>query len=339
MAAPRPTIADIAREAGVSKGAVSFALNGRPGVSEETRARIVGVADRMQWRPHSAARALGRSSTGLVGLVTARPARTIGVEPFFGQLLSGLQAGLSASGVGLQLRIVEDVASEIDVYRSWGAEHRVDGLALLDLQTPDPRIQVLDELATPFVTLGEPTRTQQVSAVTVDDAAAMRTILDYLVALGHTHIHHIAGLGHLRHTRRRISATRAAAKTLGLDIRTTTTDFSDTEGAIATRAALTASPTPTALVFDSDVMAVAGLAVAMEMGASVPRDVSIVSFDDSVLARLMHPSITALSRDTFALGEQLAAALLETIEHPESRRRWVAPQPQLVVRESTTPRR
>ncbi|WP_265444198.1 LacI family DNA-binding transcriptional regulator [Flexivirga meconopsidis] len=333
----RPTIADIAREAGVSKGAVSFALNGRPGVSDETRKRILEIVERRQWRPHSAARALGRSSTGLVGLVSARPARTLGVEPFFAQLISGLQAGLSAHGVGLQLMVVEDTEAELEVYRSWAAENRVDGVVLLDLLTPDPRIAELDRIGLPAVALGDPARGQRISTVVADDRAATRTIAEYLAALGHTRIHHIAGLPSLRHTRRRIGALKSAADTLGLQVATTTTDFSDTEGAAATRAALTARPTPSALIFDSDLMAVAGLGVAMEMGRSVPRDLSIVSFDDSVLARLMHPSLTALSRDTFALGEQVADCLMQTVAAPTTPVRMQASVPQLVVRESTTP--
>ncbi|AKU16466.1 LacI family DNA-binding transcriptional regulator [Luteipulveratus mongoliensis] len=335
----RLTIADIAREAGVSKGAVSFALNGRPGVSEETRARILQVAERMQWRPHSAARALGRSSAQLVGLVSARPARTLGVEPFFAQIVSGLQAGLSAGGIGLQLLVVEDTATEIEVYRGWSAEHRVDGVVLMDIQASDPRIAEVMRLGLPAVVLGDPLKGQAISTVSADDKAAMRRIVDYLAAIGHTRIHHIAGMAHLRHTRARSSALRTAAKALDLQVTTTTTDFSDTEGAAATRAALSSSPTPTALVFDSDIMAVAGLAVAMEMGAEVPADVSIVSFDDSVLVRLMHPAITALSRDTFALGEQVAATLVETIKNPGEVVRTTAAAPQLVVRESTAPLR
>ena len=76
----RLTIADIAREVGVSPSAVSFALNGRPGVSEATRTRILQAAERMNWHPHSAARALGGAPAGAVGLVLARPTRTLGAE-------------------------------------------------------------------------------------------------------------------------------------------------------------------------------------------------------------------------------------------------------------------
>ncbi len=334
----RPTIADIARQAGVSKGAVSFALNGRPGVSEDTRGRILRVAQEMNWRPHSAARALGGARAGAVGLVLARPARTLGVEPFFAQLLSGLQAGLSARAVALQLLVAEDTAAEIEVYRQWASEHRVDGFLVVDLQVRDPRIEVLETLGLPCVVLGGPGPRGTLPGVWADDRAAMVSVVDYLAALGHTRIAHLAGLPAFQHTQRRIRALRDSARRLGLaETVSVPTDFSDAQGAAATRALLSRTRRPTAIVYDSDVMAVAGLAVAAEMGVAVPGELSIVSFDDSVLTRIVHPPLTALSRDTFALGEQLAGQLLGAIDHPEQAGDLQTATPRLTVRQSTAP--
>src|SRR5688572_33282856 len=84
----RPTIADIARRAGVSKVAVSYALGGKPGVSEATRRRIVAIAEEIGFNPNSAARALSGAAAQAVGLALCRPARLLGVEPFFNQLIS-----------------------------------------------------------------------------------------------------------------------------------------------------------------------------------------------------------------------------------------------------------
>lgn len=336
--AERLTIGDIARRAGVSKGAVSFALNGRPGVSEETRQRILAIADEMSWRPHSAARALGRAKAQLCGLVWARPARTLGVEPFFAQMISGLQAALSIGSVGLQLLIVEDVDAELEVYRRWSSEHRVDGVVLFDLRVGDRRIAEIERLQMPCVVLGGTPKHGRLSTVWVDDRAAMVSIVEYLAGLGHRRIAHIAGMSEFLHVQRRMRALRDSAPALGLESAfTRTTDFSDTEGAAATRELLSGPQRPSAIIYDSDVMAVAGLAVAMEMGVSVPHDVSLVAFDDSALTRMMHPAITALTRDTFALGELVGKALLEQSADPGQVRHVRAPMPRLVVRESTAP--
>ncbi|MFC7614532.1 LacI family DNA-binding transcriptional regulator [Actinokineospora soli] len=335
----RPTIADIAERAGVSKGAVSFALNGRPGVSEETRARVLRIAAEMNWRPHSVARALGGARAGSVGLVLARPARTLGVEPFFGQLLSGLQARLSGESVALQLLIVEDVAAEIEVYRQWSSEQRVDGLVLVDPRTRDPRIDVVDELGVPAVVVGGPRRRGNLCTVWADDRAAMNVLVDYLAALGHKRIAHVAGTREFQHTQRRARALRDAAPRLGLtSVVSVHTDFSDTGGADATRRLLSARERPTAVVYDSDLMAVAGLGVAMEMGVAVPGELSITSFDDSALTRLTHPAITALTRDTYAFGLRAAAALLDLLADPDGAPRDIQTDtPRLTVRESTAP--
>ncbi|MER6950898.1 LacI family DNA-binding transcriptional regulator [Nonomuraea sp. NPDC000554] len=334
----RPTIADIAQRVGVSKGAVSFALNGRPGVSEATRARILQVAKEMNWRPHSAARALGGARAEAVGLVIARPASTLGVEPFFAQLLSGLQAGLSAQSVALHLLVVEDVEAEIEVYRGWASEHRVDGFVLVDLKARDPRIEALEELGVPTVVLGGPGRHGSLSSVWADDREAMLSVVDYLAALGHRRLAHVAGLPAFHHTQRRMRALRDSVRRLGLaDAVSLPTDFSDAEGAAATRALLSRARRPTAIVYDSDVMALAGLGVAGEMGVRVPDELSIVSFDDSVLTRITHPAVTALTRDTFALGRQVAEVLLAVIADPGRRQDVRTATPRLVVRESTAP--
>ncbi|TCN30483.1 LacI family transcriptional regulator [Kribbella orskensis] len=334
----RPTISDIADRAGVSKGAVSFALNGRPGVSDATRARILQIAEQMSWRPHSAARALGASRVDSVGLVIARPARTLGVEPFFAHLLSGLQSGLSAHAISLQLLIVEDTAAEIEVYRRWSSEHRVDGVILVDLTVKDPRIEALRELELPAVVIGGRGGKGALASVWADDRDAMLSIVEYLAALGHRRIAHVAGTPNFQHTQRRIRAVRDAAPRLGLiDAPSLTTDFSDAEGAATTRKLLSQAVKPTAIVYDSDVMAVAGLGVAMEMGVSVPGDLSIVAFDDSILTQLMHPALTALSRDTFEFGRQAAEVLLEVIADPATVVNKRTADPVLTVRESTAP--
>src|SRR5581483_4047044 len=140
----RPTIADIARHAGVTKAAVSFALNGQPGVSAATRERILAIAQEMGFQPNSAARALSDGRAGVFGLVIDRPARTLGVEPFFQQLISGIQAELAAARQPLLFTVAEDQAAEIAMYRSWWAQRQVDGVFLVDLQIDDQRVGVLE---------------------------------------------------------------------------------------------------------------------------------------------------------------------------------------------------
>lgn len=334
---------DIARRAGVSESAVSFALNGRPGVSDITRDRVRRVAEQLGWRPSTAARALSGEGSATVGLVVARPAATLGVDSFFLQLISGIQQVLAERHLGLLFQVVEDVAAECAVYRRWWAEHRVDGVLVVDPRTDDPRPALLDELGLPAVVTGGVPDPEAgppgLSTVWADDAGAMASVVGHLYALGHRRIVHIAGLEGLAHTERRIRTLRVEAAGRGLSgVRSVTTDYSDAEGAAATRRVLESAEPPTALVYDNDVMAVAGVAAASSLGFAVPEDVSVVAWEDSALCRMVHPWLTALSRDTLSFGRTAARELLALLDGGPAATVQV-PLPRLIERESTGPAR
>jgi DNA-binding LacI/PurR family transcriptional regulator len=318
----RPTIADIARRAGVSKGAVSYALNGQPGVSDATRRRILAIAEEIGWNPNSAARALSGAAANAVGLALRRPAAILGLEPFYMELISGVEAELSTRSYALMLQVVADFDAEVRVYQRWWGERRVDGVLVCDLRVDDPRVTVLERLRLPAVVVGGPEGVGSLANVWNDDAAALVHSVEYLVTLGHRRIGRIGGLPDLRHTRTRTEAFTSVCRRLGLDQAVIeSTDYSGEQGAQATRRLLSSHPPPTALIYDNDIMAIAGLGVAQEMGISVPTDLSIIAFDDSPLCRLVHPPLTALTRDIPAYGAQAARELLAVIagEPPGSR--------------------
>ncbi|GAA4614434.1 LacI family DNA-binding transcriptional regulator [Actinoallomurus liliacearum] len=309
----RPTIADIARRAGVTKSTVSFALNDRPGVSAATRDRILAIAREMGWQPSRAARALSGGRAGVLGLVVDRPARTLGIEPFFVQLIAGIESELAARDVALLLQMVEDRGAQPATYRRWWAERRVDGVFLVDLRLEDERVGLLAELGLPAVVVGGPEGCGGLPAVWNDEAEAVRAVVEYLAALGHRRIARVTGPPELRHTAARGTAFAAAAGALGVTTVEAATDYTGEEGARATRRLLAASAPPTAIVYDNDVMALAGLAVAAEMGVPVPGRLSVVAWDDSVLCRLVHPPLTAVGLDISSYGAEVARRLLDLV--------------------------
>ncbi|MFI5915702.1 LacI family DNA-binding transcriptional regulator [Dactylosporangium sp. NPDC051541] len=310
----RPTIADIAREAGVSKGAVSYALNGQPGVSASTRERILAIAERVGFKPNLAARALSGASANAIGLVLCRPARVLGVEPFFMELIAGIELELSARSYGLTLQVVPDHASEIAVYERWCAERRVDGVLLVDVYREDTRFEAVRRLQLPATAIAGPGEFDGVPAVWSDDAAAIGEAVEYLFALGHRTIARVGGLPHLLHTAIRTGAFESVCRRLGVEHAVTVpSDYTGEAGGRATRRLLSADRRPTAIIYDNDVMAVAGLAVAHEMGVAVPADLSLVAWDDSMLCGVLHPPLTALSRDLVAYGANAARTLLTVI--------------------------
>lgn len=307
----RPTISDIAGRAGVTKAAVSFALNGQPGVSAATRERILAIAEEIGFQPNSAARALSDGRAGAYGLILDRPARLLGLEPFFMQLISGIQTELSGGHTALLFTTAEDQAAEIAMYRSWWAQRRVDGVFLVDLQIDDQRVPVLEELRMPSVVIGAPVGAGSLTAVWEDDAAATRSVVEHLVGLGHTRLARVTGIPRFWHTKIRTDAFREAARLAGADAVCVEADYSGEHGAAATRRLLDSGRPPTAILYDNDIMAVSGLSTAVAMGVDVPADLSIVAWDDSPLCELVHPPLAALTRDIPGYGAHAARTLIQ----------------------------
>lgn len=306
----RPTIADIARRAGVTKAAVSFALNGQPGVSAATRERILAIAQELGFQPSTAARALSDGRAGAFGLVIDRPALTLGIEPFFMQLISGIQAELSRDHVALLFTMAEDQAAEIELYRTWWAQHRVDGVFVVDLQLRDRRVPVLRDLRMPAIVFGSPRGSGRLPAVWQDDIAVTRTVVEYLAGLGHRRLARVGGFPRYWHTKLRTDAFLQVAQEAGLEASCEESDYTGEHGGDATRKLLLSARPPTAILYDNDLMAVSGLSVAKQMGVDVPADLSVLAWDDSVLCELVHPSITALRRDIAAMGAEGARRLM-----------------------------
>src|SRR3954447_4076763 len=153
----RPTIADVARRAGVSAAAVSFAVNDRPGVSSGTRERILAAARELGWQPSASARALTEARTRAGGLVLARSATQLEGDSFFLRFLAGIEAALTAADYALLLQIVPgDAASALPAYQRLAAAGRVDGFLLTDVEADDPRFALLAAAAMPVVLAGRP---------------------------------------------------------------------------------------------------------------------------------------------------------------------------------------
>lgn len=332
----RPTMSDIAARAGVSKSAVSYALNGRPGVSPTTQARVLSIARELGWTANQAARVLSGAHTGVIGLMLARPAQTLGLEPFCMSFISGIEQEVAKHELGLLLQLVPDHEAGVQTYARWQGAHQVDGVIVMDLHHDDDRITPLQELRLPFVVAGDTRDRPDVTCVWTDEVDGMTQIVDYLAALGHRRVGHVGGPEVLRHSQQRAAAFHGAADRLGLDVVGQLSDYTDESSTHATRQLLTLRDRPTAIVYDNDVMAVAALSVADEMGIEVPRQLSIVSWDDSVLTRLTHPALTALAHDVMGYGAHVARRLREVIDGAAPRAHRDTPHV-LAPRGSTSP--
>ena len=332
---PKPTINDVARAAGVSKGAVSFALNDRPGVAPETRQRILSVARDLGWTPSSRARALSVSRALAVGLVIARPPETLRADPFFPSFIAGLESVLSERGHALLLQVAPDHDREHESYRRLAHEGRVDGVVITDLHVDDPRPYLLAELGLPAVVVGPAVEDEFWPSLGVDDAPGVSAAVDHLVQLGHERIAHVSGPLDMVHGRSRADAWAKALASAGLPRSPCVeADFSAEAGARATGDLLDAAHPPTAVVYANDLMAMAGLSLALSRGLDVPGDLSVTGYDDTEISAHLRPSLTTVSTDVTEWGRAAAAGLLDVIDQRPMPKASLSP-PRLVVREST----
>jgi DNA-binding LacI/PurR family transcriptional regulator len=332
----RITIKEIARRAGVSKGAVSYALNNQPGVSEATRARVLKVAEELEWVPNRAARQLSAARSETFGLVLARTAKTLSEESFYMGFVGGVESVLSEKSYALALQVVPSLDEEMATYRKWAAERRVDGVLVVDLRVDDPRIPLLRKLDLPAVLVGDPAMADGMTCVWTDGTTAMEAAVGHVAKLGHREIARVAGPPEHGHVWIRDQAFAAASHRLGLDARVVHTDFSGEAGAAATRELMANDSRPTAIIYDNDLMAVAGLSVVNGLGLKSPDDVTMVAWDDSTLCRLTHPTLTAMSHNIVAYGAEVTQRLFDLLDGALPAAHLYS-TPALVVRESSGP--
>jgi DNA-binding LacI/PurR family transcriptional regulator len=307
-----PTIVDVARRAGVSKGAVSFALNDRPGVAPKTRDRILAAARELGWQPSTRAMALSRSRAFAVGLVMRRAPELLGADPFFPQFLAGVETALAERGSALVLQVVaDDDEAEAGSYRRLAGQGRVDGVFLNDMLVDDHRFDLLAGLGLHAVAVGRPAGPCPFPVVSLDDRQGVAHTVEHLLGLGHRRVAFVGGTEGYVHSRSRRTAWRQALAAAGVAPGPEQVgDFTGPGGAAATRALLQLADPPTAIVYANDVMAIAGMGVAVGRGLRVPGDLSVAGFDDVPLAAHVAPPLSTVRQDAMAWGRAAAEVLL-----------------------------
>lgn len=310
----RATISDVASQAGVSKGLVSLALNGRPGVAPETRQRILAAVAELGWAPSRGARGLSLSTTFTVGLVLRRDPTVIAADPFFPHFIAGVESVLAPRGWTLALSVVADAEVEDRTYRSFADHRRVDGVFLTDLRVREPRIRLLAELGLPYVVIGRPATAVPGPTVVLDDRAGIDSAVRHLAAAGHNRIAHVSGDPALVHGRSRRAAFVAAMQDCGLDPGLVVAgDFSAPSGAAAT-ARLLEDDRPTAIVYANDLMAIAGLGVLQAVGLAVPGEMSLTGFDGVDIGAYVHPALSTVVANAGQWGAEAARTMLAVLD-------------------------
>ncbi|MFE0025587.1 LacI family DNA-binding transcriptional regulator [Amycolatopsis sp. NPDC059021] len=331
-------MSDVARAAGVSPAVVSRLLRGDETlrIREDTRQRVLAVAEDLNYTPNEVARALRKAEVGIIGMAVHDTS-----NPVYSEILDGAQAEASANGFALLLADADELARGDKAFERIVRGNRIDGLLLQrGSTTADDTVANIASARLPLVLVNDRTR-DDVGSVALDDEAAAHVATRHLLDLGHTAIGHLKLGAPKARSEARVRGWRNALRAAGVQDGPSLAGGHTTDaGGVALAKLLAASPDVTAIVVSNVLSAVGAMTAARVAGLDVPRDLSIVALHDVFFAEHLSPPLTVVRLPLRELGRRSVAAILRQLDGAPPRHEVIRePAPELVIRGSTAPPR
>jgi DNA-binding LacI/PurR family transcriptional regulator len=324
-----PTLEEVARRAGVGRGTASRVINGSPRVSDRTRAAVEDAVAELGYVPNRVARALAAGSADTVALVVPEPERRFFSEPYFPAIVRGISSELASADMQLLLTLLHG-PKERDRFAQYAAAHRIDGVLLVSVHADHTLPDLLARSEIPAVLGGRRRAAEPVPYVDCDNTGGARTAVAHLLERGRGTVATVTGPQDVYAARCRADGYREALRDADVPLDTALLacgEFTEEGGGRAMRQLLERTPGLDAVFCASDVMAVGARRVLREAGRTVPDDVAIVGFDDSVVARHMDPPLTTVRQPIAEMGRQMTRVLLELLGKGTPGRGTAAPRP------------
>ncbi len=330
-------IKDVAREAGVSTATVSHVINETKYVTDITRQRVQDAIEKLNFYPNAHARSLASGRSNIIGLLVSDIS-----NPFFPELIKSIEAAAFEHGYNLMLFNTNYDAKRAADYVRRLIELKVAGVALMTAELEPQLIEELikKQVRAVFNDLG--TVTEYMSNIILDYTSGIDEAVRHLVSLGHQSIVHIAGLNRIRSGNIRRDAFLDAMKRYLPDSPTPMIfegDFRFESGRMAATEILDLKKLPTAIIAANDMMALGAMQELKANGLTIPRDISVIGFDDIAFASLCEPPLTTVCSPRVEIGRRAIEALMSTIEHPNQFGVEIRIPTYLITRKSTAPPR
>lgn len=332
-------IEDVAKKAGVSMKTVSRVFNNEPNVRDAMKARVLAAAQALNYRPNPSARSLAGNRSYLVALVYDDPAAG---SSYVMEIIVGMLAACENSHYSAMLRpLVHASANHVSAVEDAIAQYRLDGLILVPPFADDIKLlKRLDELGVRYATISAKAKIGHERIGTIlDERKAASEMIDHLVALGHRRIAHIAGPAPHGGRAWRLAGYRDGLRRAGIeydDALVVDGGFSFESGIAGAKHLLDLPQPPTAIFAANDDCACGVMHEAFERGMSIPRDLSVVGFDDTPTSRQVWPSLTTVRQPCREMGRIAAEQLLASIRDAGAGQLVHVPY-QLQMRQSTGP--
>ena len=332
------SIKEVAREAGVSTATVSHVINNTRFVSDEVRKRVEKAIEQCRYYPNAHARSLASGRSKIFGLVVSDIA-----NPFFPELVKAIEEAAFERGYDTILSNTNYDTERTSHYVRRLIERNVAGVAVM---TSEMSKDLIDELAhreVPAVFLDVGDKGKLMSNLRVDYEEGIEQAVLHLVALGHRRIAFISGKVEMRSSRRRLEAFQRTMKQLFPDVPELIFygNFKIEGGRRAAHEILIteADDLPTAVIAANDLTAIGAISEFEAAGYNIPRDISIVGFDDIDFAALTKPALTTINLPRNELGRRAVEMLLKILDNPQDEGAEIRIPTNLLIRESTAPAR
>ncbi|MGY3929182.1 substrate-binding domain-containing protein [Aeromonas simiae] len=331
------TIKDVAARAGVSISTVSHVLNHTRRVSEDATQKVLEAVAELNYAPNSVARSLKVNSTKTIGMLV-----TTSANPFFAEVVQGVEAYCFEQGYSLILCNTENQPPRQRHYLKMLMEKRVDGLLVLGTDIDNTLREMLrSHKNVPQVVLDWGTECDFANVINDNARSGARMATRYLLEQGHTDIACITGQLDKQTTQQRLDGVRDALGEHGLtlaDSHLFEGDYESQSGFDRMQQILAMNPRPTAVFAFDDPMAIGAICAAWEAGVKVPDDISVVGYDDVQMARFASPPLTTIRHPKAELGQLAVKQLMSRIRNKELSVESVTVQPELIIRRSVKAR-
>ncbi|WP_244223544.1 LacI family DNA-binding transcriptional regulator [Amycolatopsis circi] len=322
----RPTMVDVAAKAGVSRALVSLVFRNQPGASEATRQRVLAAADELGYRPDNAARLLARGRSRTLGVVLTVH------QPFDADLVEGIYPEAERLGYDVLLSATapgRDESKAVEALLS----HRCEAVILLGSKAEPAYLAELGK-RTVAVSVGRRVPGARVDSVHTADLVGVRQAIDYLAELGHRDIVHVDG-GKDPGAPDRRRAYRGAMRRHKLTARVLPGAYSEDAGIAAAQQLLSEDRLPTAVLAGNDRCAVGLMHAFGRAGLELPKDISVVGYDDSHLSHLSYIDLTTIRQDADRIAEQAVHQAVARLEDETLEPTETVLDPKLVIRGTT----
>ena len=314
------TIKDVAALAGVSPSTVSRTCKNNPSISEETKERVRKAMAELGYEPNFQASNLASQNSRTIGIILPASAKEVYENSFYLEAIQGISHYCNGRQYMTTIVTGQDEAEILDAVRSMSRSGKVDGFIILYSKKDDPVIDYLFNEGLLYILIGKATQyTNQTIYIDNDNLLAGREAAEYLYQLGH---HRIAYLG--SDSSLMFSADRKAGYLLALashqlpvrpeycvEVKNVSENNEE-----AIRGLLMQKDRPTAILVSDDILAVSLERVCLENHLAIPEDLSIISFNNSLFARLTSPQLTSIDIGAGQLGSEAASQIINHIENP-----------------------